>query len=271
MADYVHGFEYDTGGRVRKIPASGKDASVPERFRVHSYTAHEEHGWVWIWWGDDPPQDLQPPRFFQDIDDRFVYATSADPWNAHYSRVIENQLDVVHLPFVHYNTIGRGCRTLVEGPGVEWVNENQFRVYVYNKVDDGSKPRKPDEVPIPNPDNDFRLEFIFPNLWQNHISEEVRIVAAFVPVDRNHTILYLRFHQRFLTMPILGKMVARLAMPFNLRVAHQDRRVVITQLPKVSALDVGEKLIQGDRPVVAYRKRRHELLQAAGKEVQEEK
>jgi hypothetical protein len=26
--------------------------------------------------------------------------------------VIENQLDVAHLPFVHHNTIGRGNRTL---------------------------------------------------------------------------------------------------------------------------------------------------------------
>jgi phenylpropionate dioxygenase-like ring-hydroxylating dioxygenase large terminal subunit len=258
-----HGFEYDASGRVVKIPANGQAAAVPERFRVHSYPTFEGHGFIWIWWGEHPDPDLPSPLFFDDLDDDFIYGKAYDPWDAHYSRVIENQLDVVHLPFVHYNTIGRGCRTLVEGPGVEWVDENRFNVYVYNKVDDASTPRTPQEVPIPNPDNDFKLEFIMPNLWQNRISEKVRVVAAFVPVDGEHTLLYLRFYQKFIRFGLLGRWVAQMAMPFNLVVAHQDRRVVVTQEPKASGLKIGEKLIQGDRPIVEYRRRRNELLEAA--------
>jgi len=258
-----HGFEYDRTGHVIKIPANGQRAPVPERFRVRSYPTYEAHGFIWIWWGENPPDDLAPPSFFEDIDDSFAYGQTRDPWDAHYSRVIENQLDVVHLPFVHYNTIGRGCRTLIEGPGIKWVNDNQLEVYVYNKVDDGSTPRKPNEVPVPNPDSDFKLEFIFPNLWENHISEDVRVLAAFVPVDDEHTLLYLRFYQRFMLVPVLNKLVAQLAMPFNLRIAHQDRRVVVTQQPKASGLKIGEKLIQGDRPIVEYRRRRQELVDLA--------
>jgi phenylpropionate dioxygenase-like ring-hydroxylating dioxygenase large terminal subunit len=258
-----HGFEYDTTGRVTKIPANGQTAPVPERFRVHSYPTYEAHSLVWIWWGESPPSDLAPPSFFGDIDHSFTYGQVRDPWDAHYSRVIENQLDVVHLPFVHYNTIGRGCRTLVEGPGLEWVDENRFNVYFYNKTDDGTVPRKSNEVPVPDPDKDFRLEFIFPNLWQNHISEAVRVVGAFVPVDDEHTLLYLRFYQKLMTVPILGKLVSQLSMPLNVRIAHQDRRVVVTQQPKASALKSGEKLIQGDYPIIEYRRRRQELLEQA--------
>lgn len=258
-----HGFEYDASGKVTYIPANGRNVSVPERFRVRGYPTHEEHGFIWIWWGEEPPDDLTPPPFFDDLEGNFKQATVYDPWDAHYSRVIENQLDVVHLPFVHRTTIGRGNRTLVNGPGLEWKTDDIFYVYVFNQVDDGSRPLKPDEVPVPPPDRDFRLEFIFPNLWQNHISEKVRIVAAFVPVDEDHTLLYLRFYQKFLTLPLLGDLVTRLAAPFNLVVAHQDRRVVETQVPKPSGLTIGEKLIQGDRPIVAYRKRREALLQEA--------
>ena len=109
----------------------------------------------------------------------------------------------------------------------------------------------------------FHLEFIFPNLWQNHISEKVRVVAAFVPVDDNHTLLYLRFYQNFLRLPGLGKLVARLAMPSNVYIAHEDRRVVITQQPKSSGLKIGEVLIQGDLPVIEYRRKRAELQEAA--------
>jgi len=258
-----HGFEYDTSGRVTKIPANGESAPVPERFQVHSYPTYEDHGLIWIWWGEDPPEGLEPPSFFDDLDAGFSYGKAYDPWDAHYSRVIENQLDVVHLPFVHHNTIGRGDRTLVDGPLVEWVDEDKFFVYVFNRVDDGNPPRKPEE--LTRPDTEFRLEFIFPNLWQNHISDNMRVVAAFVPVDEEHTILYLRYYQNFVRIPVLRDVFTALAMPFNRFVAHQDRRVVQTQRPKPSALVMGEKLIQGDRPIVEYRRRRKELIEAAGR------
>ncbi|MBN1955930.1 MAG: aromatic ring-hydroxylating dioxygenase subunit alpha [Anaerolineae bacterium] len=256
-----HGFEYDVSGVVTRIPANGKNTPVPERFRVHGYPTHEAHGFIWIWWGEEPPQDLQPPRFFDDLGDGFSYGQVIDPWDAHYSRVIENQLDVAHLPFVHYNTIGRGNRALVDGPIVEWVDQEQFMFYVYNRVDDGTPPRRPDHMPSPDPERDFHLAFIFPNLWQNYIGDDVRVMAAFVPVDDEHTLLYLRFYQRFMRLPLLRGLLNRLAMPFNRHVAHQDRRVVVTQHPKPSALRMDEQLIQADRPIVEYRRRRHELQQ----------
>lgn len=259
-----HGFEYDTSGKITHIPANGKDAPVSERFRVHGYPTYEAHGFVWVWWGENPPRDLEHPRFFDDIgdEDGFTSASVSDPWDAHYSRVIENQLDVVHLPFVHYNTIGRGGRTLVDGPPIQWLDADRFRVYARNRVDDGRPPLKPQEVKGDLSERGFWLEFVFPNWWQNHISEDVRVVAAFVPVDEAHTLLYLRFYQKFMQVPLLSQAISRLAMPFNRMVAHQDRRVVNTQQPKPSALRMDEQLIQGDRPIVEYRRRRQELIDA---------
>jgi len=257
-----HGFEYDVSGRVARIPANGQDTPVPDRFRAQGYPTHEAHGFIWIWWGDAPSTDLAPPRFFEDLADGFEYGQVIDPWKTHYTRAIENQLDVVHLPFVHHNTIGRGNKTLVDGPVLEWSDEDRMVFYVYNRVDDGTPPRRPHETTV-NPDEDFHLSFIFPNLWQNYIAEDVRVMAAFVPVDDGHTLLYLRFYQRFLKVPVIGKLVAQAAMPFNTWVAHQDRRVVETQRPLRVSLVMGEKLIQGDRPIVAYRKRRAELQAAS--------
>ncbi|MCE1207367.1 MAG: aromatic ring-hydroxylating dioxygenase subunit alpha [Spirochaetia bacterium] len=136
-----HGLEYDPAGKCTVIPANGKSAPVPPNFKVHSYPAFEDHGFIWIWWGDSAPSP-EKPEFFDDIPEEAKYANSIDHWNAHYSRVIENQLDCVHLPFVHYNTIGRGNRTLVNGPGIEWVHQNKFFMYVYNEVDRGQTPKK---------------------------------------------------------------------------------------------------------------------------------
>jgi hypothetical protein len=42
-------------------------------------------------------------------------------------------------------------------------------------------------------------------------------------------------------------------------ILRQDKRVVITQLPKASELKMGEKLVAGDSPILEFRKRRNRL------------
>lgn len=259
-----HGFEFDVSGRVVLIPANGRQATVPKSFQTHRYPTHEAHGWIWIWWGQNPPEDLARPRFFDNITADMAYATIIDPWDTHYSRVLENQLDVVHLPFIHRNSIGRSIGKVVDGPGTLWIDDDYVHVYTFNRDDDGTPPRKPGEVPVPDPTKDFRLELIMPNLWQNRLGEQARIVAAFVPVDDEHTLVYLRFYQKFVKLPLLRDLVAWAAMPFNRRVLHEDRAVVQTHQPTASGLRIGEKLITGDRPIVEYRRRR-ETLQAAAR------
>ena len=257
-----HGFEYDASGKCVHVPANGRGGIIPATLHLNVYPTYEAHGYIWVWWGQHPPADLEPPLFFDNLDDTFYYASAHDLWNVHYSRVIENQLDVVHLPFVHRNTIGRGGRTLVDGPFVEWRGDKTLYIYVFNRVDDGTPPRKPSEL-SPKAATSAHLEFIMPNLWQNYISPDVRIVAAFVPVDNAHTLLYLRFYQRFLRLPVLGKLVAKLAMPLNIYIAHEDRRVVVTHQPPISGLKIGEALIQGDLPIIEYRRKREEWQRAA--------
>jgi phenylpropionate dioxygenase-like ring-hydroxylating dioxygenase large terminal subunit len=256
-----HGFLYDTSGRCTLIPANGRNGPISREMKAFNYPTHEAHGFIFMWWGQ-ATGELPPPRWFDDLPDgEFTYATARDPWDAHYSRVIENQLDVAHVPFIHHSTIGRGIGSLVDGPLLEWKDVDQFWVYTFNRQDDGTPPRRPAE--LTRTDKPFRLEFIYPNLWQNHISDNVRVMVAFVPIDDEHTLMYLRFYQNFMRAPLLRQLITRLAMPFNVRVAHEDRRVVITQLPKRPTLRMGEKLVQADRPIVEYRKRREELIEAA--------
>jgi hypothetical protein len=47
-------------------------------------------------------------------------------------------------------------------------------------------------------------------------------------------------------------------------ILRQDKRVVLTQIPKKSELKIGEHLIQGDSPIIEYRKHRESLLKASG-------
>ena len=254
-----HGLRYDASGQCTIIPASGKNTPVPERFKVVSYPTCEKHGFIWLWWGEIQVE-YPPIPFFQDIDKKFSYKTHTEVWPVHYSRAIENQLDVVHLPFVHHNTIGRGYQTLIHGPLVDTSKDgNEFTIWVYNQKDDGkTRPLKPEE--FTDEMKFFHLNFKFPHIWQNYLGDKVRIFIAFVPIDENHTKFYMRFYQKFLRIPLLKSFINCLANKFNVIILHQDRNVVLTQQPVKTQLKMGEKLFQGDNPILYYRRRRDELL-----------
>jgi phenylpropionate dioxygenase-like ring-hydroxylating dioxygenase large terminal subunit len=98
-----------------------------------------------------------------------------------------------------------------------------------------------------------------PNTWQNIISKDVRIFAIFAPIDDNNTQIYIRFYQRFMKVPVLKDFINNMSSILNKYILHQDRRVVLTQIPNKSQLKMDEKLIQGDLPIIEYRKKREEL------------
>jgi len=250
-----HGFQYDASGKVTSIPANGRAAKVAENYRVNAYRVRDAYGFIWLWYGDYN-MELPEIPFFEELKTGFSYGSFSENWNVHYSRAIENQLDVVHLPFVHHNTIGRGNRTLVNGPVVKW-NENRMTFYVKNEEDRGQKPEKPGDVA--NFEKLFHLQFQMPNIWQNIIADKLRVFAAFAPVDEENTHIYLRFYQGFMRIPVLKQLVNAMSSVSNSVILHQDRRVVLTQLPKKSEFTMKENLVQGDLPILEFRKRRDQL------------
>lgn len=251
-----HGFEYDKSGKVVVIPANGRNTPVSENFKVRAYKTYETADFIWVWYGESEPDS--EPTYFEDIGKDLVYSEFKEVWTVHYSRAIENQLDVVHVPFVHYNTIGRGNRTVVDGPIVKWINDTMFYFYVFNRVDDGTPAKKPEELGLEQKSRVY-LEFKIPNIWQNHIDEKLRVSAAFVPIDDENTMIYIRFYVGFTKIRAINKLISMLGMPFNKKVLHQDKRVVETQIPKRTELKMKENLIPGDSPILEYRKKREFL------------
>jgi len=247
-----HGFQYDSTGKVSYIPANGKNAKVPERYKVNAYLVKEAYGFVWLLYSDEQTNVPEIP-FFEELKEGFSYGEFSETWPVHYTRAIENQLDVVHLPFVHQSTIGKGDKTLVNGPVVKW-KDNLMTFYVKNTKDYGQIPEKPKE--IQGYEKLFSLQLQMPNIWQNKISDNVRILAAFVPIDEENTQIYLRFYQNFMLIPGLKQIVNLSSKVMNKIILHQDRSVVLTQRPIKSELAMGENLVQGDLPIIEYRKRR---------------
>jgi phenylpropionate dioxygenase-like ring-hydroxylating dioxygenase large terminal subunit len=221
----------------------------------------ELHDYIYLWWGE--PRDQYPPLpdFDYMRDPELVYASTTDLWNSHYSRAIENQLDVIHLPFVHYNSIGRGRKTVVQGPRFN-VDEfpgghDMISVWFDNEPEHGQIPLKPNKMPPT--DRNPQIQFRFPNVWHNWLGDTFHLFIGFAPIDGEHTKLYLRSYHS-MKIPIVRQVFNFFSNLANIFIERQDRRVVITQRPFRSDLHIGEKLIPGDAPVIEYRRRREKLI-----------
>ncbi len=254
-----HGFRFNEDGECVRIPANGKNARVSKRFNLKKYQTCEIDGFVFMYFSNHTTESR--PRYFNELLSGFHYSTKTYLWETNFSRAIENQLDVVHVPFVHEKTIGRGNKTLVNGPVVKWDDE-LMTFYVFNEVDYGQIPQKPSEITVDEIKDAFSLQFIMPNLWQNRISDQVRVTLAFVPIDDNTTRIYLRFYQNFMLIPGLKQIVNFTADCFNHKVINEDYHIVKDQIPKFTQLAKNEQLIQGDLPIGEYRKRYRELMEA---------
>ncbi len=89
----------------------------------------------------------------------------------------------------------------------------------------------------------------------------MRVVVAFVPVDEENTIMYIRFYQNMFNIPLLKEFMNYIFSLFNIKVAHEDRVIVETQMPKKTDLKMGKTLIPADMPIIEYRKKRAEMIE----------
>jgi len=254
---HFHGFQYNREGACQLIPANGRNGPKPKIFQCQSYIAQEAHGFIWLWTGE-PQSEYPPLPFFAGLDN-LVYSTLQKQWHVHYTRAIEGNLDVSHLPFVHAKTIGRGMGTLVNGPFTTLEN-NEIRVWFSNQPDEGLPAIKPTEVPPPT--GPATLWFNFPNVWQIWLGETLRNLQISAPIDDEETMLYLRTYQGFVKLPVVGKWLGQLANFYNHYVLREDELIITTQYPKYGDLNAGY-FIPGDRPIALYLQQRQLLMEAA--------
>lgn len=248
-----HGIEYDSSGSCHVIPSEGINSTKDfSRFNLKKYIIKEINDVIFFWYGNSKPTELD---YFESLDDSFSYSELEDHWKVHYSRVIENQLDVSHLPFVHHNTIGKGNKTLVNGPKTIWLDENTLLTSANNEIDCGQTPKSSHESKIKS----TNLTFKFPNIWLNTINDKLKVMAYFVPIDDENTLLTIRFYNKFTNSKLLNRIIAEFGKYANFIIQRQDKKVVETQIPKYSGLGIGENLVQADKPIMEYRKRRNEL------------
>ena len=111
-----HGWAYDSSGACARVP-SRPNSKPPSQVRAEAYRITEFYGLIWVSLGN-PKQEV--PRFAEWKDPTFRHVLGGPyPIAASGPRVIENFLDISHLPFVHEGILGERERSEVMDYEVE--------------------------------------------------------------------------------------------------------------------------------------------------------
>jgi phenylpropionate dioxygenase-like ring-hydroxylating dioxygenase large terminal subunit len=118
-----HGLQFDCTGRCVKNPHPHGNGPIPPMAKLAQYPLLEKWGMLWIWMGDKTPDEsLLPDYSWLDQPDKYREICDVCVVNAHYELIVDNVLDLTHLPFLHVNGLGPSPKDL-EVEQVEDVRE----------------------------------------------------------------------------------------------------------------------------------------------------
>ncbi|MGE4013877.1 MAG: Rieske 2Fe-2S domain-containing protein, partial [Alphaproteobacteria bacterium] len=121
-----HGLTFDGAGKCVRIPAQD---TIPPSANVRSYPVVERHHWIWIWMGDPALADPATIEDFHWIDDPNWRAKGERLHvEGNYMLVVENLVDLSHLPFVHRTSLADTAIPINEIPIKTERDGNRVRV-----------------------------------------------------------------------------------------------------------------------------------------------
>ncbi|MFV8755915.1 Rieske 2Fe-2S domain-containing protein [Nannocystaceae bacterium ST9] len=249
-----HGFLYDSRGACRYVPANGGDRPVPKGLQTRSWPVREQHGLIWLWWGEARASYPEIPWFPQAPEDEANATQQSAIYPFHYARAIENAMDAHHFPYLH-GSAAPNCGMLVDPMEATWDGE-EIHVRAGLKRHRGESD---DKAVL------FNMRFKFPNVFYVDLTEYIWLIQVATPVDEHRTWGYVRYFQRMVTLPKIGPIFSRTLMRIDAALAQnfQDVPVFSTQSPHKPSLDADYKLIKADRGIYYYLAERDRRIAAA--------
>ncbi|KST61781.1 aromatic ring-hydroxylating oxygenase subunit alpha [Mastigocoleus testarum] len=247
-----HGFQYDIKGQCRLMPCIGKNALIPPGFRVKKFPTREAQEFIWIWWGEERLSLPDLPWFEELPNDLAHTAESSQVWDIHYSRIMENNFDIHHLPFVH-RSVTPGVGTLLDPYKVE-VNGDFIRTWGQLRQDNGKSAEE-------SPGWFFRIIVIFPQLTLLELAPKVRLVVVVTPIDRDYSWVAIRYYQDYVKLPVIGWFVSWLILMVEFKIFQEKQDLpILRSLKPKNAKKSTNKLVYPDTGSAHYLKRHEQLM-----------
>lgn len=112
-----HGMVFDAKGRCVHVPGQER---IPAKAVVRHYAVQERDSIIWVWMGNpdeaDPSMIVDYP--YHGDTERWPHKEGLIPVKCNYEMLIDNVMDLTHLPYVHAKTIGGGNPTNVHSNAV---------------------------------------------------------------------------------------------------------------------------------------------------------
>ncbi|MEK7433822.1 MAG: Rieske 2Fe-2S domain-containing protein [Cyanobacteriota bacterium] len=245
-----NGFEFNEKNECIFIPVNGKDFSVSNKYKTKFYKVTELNGFICFWFGEER---ISYPKitFFDSIDESFSHGkTYKETFNTHFTRCIENHLNVAHLPFINEITLKKEKNSIINDILVEFEN-NSLYVWIDNKKVSKHKIKNKDLNHLKN--NDPDVEFIFPNILILRISRLFYGFIIFAQEEDEKTVLYVRFHQKIISVKLLKAFFKVIDDFFSIKKIRTDKVIVESHFPKNSLLDTDEKLTDSELAIISFR------------------
>jgi phenylpropionate dioxygenase-like ring-hydroxylating dioxygenase large terminal subunit len=237
-----HGWEYNSEGKCVRIPAQ-PDQPPPSRARVERFAVQEKYGLVWVCLGE-PGGDVasfpegEAPGF------RLV-GTGPYRFHAQGPRIIENLLDVAHLPIAHAGMLGDPVHADIGD-------------YAVTTSAEGIVAR---DIPVwqPDPDGTGRPTNVHYTYWVErpfaarmtklHNGQNFSLLGNVTPVDEETSLAWVVIAMNY-ALDVPSEELRR----FQDFVTEQDIRIVNSQRPELLPLDLQSELhLRSDRIAIAYR------------------
>jgi len=149
---------------------------------------------------------------------------------------------MAHLPFIHRNTIGKGGMTVVDGPGLLFRRCGLFRLRLQPPRRWQSGAQRRPKFPSQRRPRRRSSNSAFLTYGRTTSPRNCALSPPSFPSMARGRFYTCAFYQGFMRLPLLRSLVHAVGDAMNLVIAHQDRRVVNTQIPKADGSGSGELL-----------------------------
>jgi len=238
-----HGWEYNPAGECVRIPAH-PEQPPPSRARAETFAVREKYGLVWVCLGK-PAGDIPA---FPEADTPGFRLVNVGPYEFHAQgpRVMENVLDMAHLPIAHAGLLGDPARA-------------EIGEYTVTTTAEGIVAH---DIPVwqPDPEGTGHPATVHYSFWvehpltmrtsKTHPSKHYALLAAVTPVDAERSLLWF-----VLAMNYAHDVPEAELRHFQDVVAAQDIPIVNSQRPELLPLDLQSELhLRSDLLAIAYRR-----------------